>query len=67
MNEKNVFLADCEQKKLIKSAQEGNVDAKRLVIENNYKLVCSLIQRFCGRGIEYEDLLQIGLIAKRLA
>lgn len=62
MNEKNVFLADCEQKKLIKSAQEGNVDAKRLVIENNYKLVCSLIQRFCGRGIEYEDLLQIGLI-----
>lgn len=62
MKEKNIFLNDTEQKALIKSAQTGNAESKQKIVNNNYKLVCSLVQRFCGRGIEYEDLIQIGLI-----
>lgn len=56
------FLADDVQKNYIRQAQAGNVEAKSKIIDNNYNLVCSLVQRFCGRGIEKEDLIQIGMI-----
>lgn len=47
---------------LIERAQrDDDVAMEQLVIENA-GLVRSLAQRFCGRGTEFEDLIQIGTI-----
>ncbi len=51
---KNVFL--------IERAQAGDSDAEAEIVEANAGLVRSLALRFKGRGIELEDLLQIGTI-----
>lgn len=56
------FLPDDVQKAYIKQAQAGSEDAKNIIIDNNRKLVASLAQRFCGRGLDKEDLVQIGMI-----
>lgn len=56
------FLADDVQKAYIRQAQAGNEEAKNIIVDNNHKLVCSLAQRFCGRGMDREDLIQIGMI-----
>lgn len=45
---------------LLKKAVEGNEDAVARLMENNAGLVRSIAQRFVGRGVELEDLLQIG-------
>lgn len=62
MKDNQKFLADDVQKSYIKQAQAGSEEAKNIIIDNNYKLVCSLVQRFCGRGLDREDLIQIGMI-----
>ncbi|NLK39119.1 MAG: sigma-70 family RNA polymerase sigma factor [Clostridiales bacterium] len=48
--------------KLVLEAQAGNLDASEELIKNNMGLVRSIASRFCGRGTELEDLLQIGTI-----
>lgn len=45
---------------LIKQAKEGNENAKTLLIKENSPLVKSLIKRYINKGIEYEDLYQLG-------
>ena len=62
MKENQRFLEDSVQKNYLKLAQAGNEEAKNIIINNNYKLVCSLVKRFCGRGIDKEDLMQIGMM-----
>ena len=47
---------------LIALAQEGDDAAMELLVVENTGLVRSLAQRFCGRGTELEDLIQIGTI-----
>jgi len=47
---------------LIKLAQNGDVNAKSMLVENNSPLIKSIIKRFRGRGVEYEDLFQLGCI-----
>ena len=47
---------------LIARAQEGDEAAMEALVVENAGLVRSLSQRFCGRGTELEDLLQIGTI-----
>lgn len=47
---------------LVKKAQQGDQDAKTLLIENNSPLIKSIIKRFKDKGIEYDDLYQIGCI-----
>lgn len=43
-------------------AKSGDEEAKRLVVETNLGLVKSIALRFTGRGVELEDLIQIGTI-----
>lgn len=47
---------------LIARAQGGDDGAMETLVMENMGLVRSLAQRFCGRGTELEDLIQIGTI-----
>ena len=47
---------------LIAEAQAGDDGAMEALVVENAGLVRSLAQRFCGRGTELEDLIQIGTI-----
>lgn len=45
---------------LIKKAREGDEAAKEEIYIKNAALVRSIVKRFIGRGIDYEDLYQLG-------
>lgn len=47
---------------MIARAQAGDDDARKKMIEGNTRLVWSIVQRFSSRGIELDDLFQIGCI-----
>lgn len=47
---------------LIERAQAGEKEARKVLIEQNLGLVHHIVKRFVGRGIEAEDLFQIGTI-----
>ncbi|WP_352399018.1 SigB/SigF/SigG family RNA polymerase sigma factor [Anaerotignum sp.] len=47
---------------LILQAKEGNRQAKEILLQENSGLVWSVVRRFQGRGVEMEDLYQIGSI-----
>lgn len=47
---------------LIALAQQGDLEARKKMIEGNTRLVWSIVQRFSSRGVELEDLFQIGCI-----
>lgn len=51
-----------ETLKLLKQAKEGDENAKNLLIESNYPLVKSIIKRYKNKGVEYEDLYQLGCV-----
>ncbi len=53
------YVCDPETLSLAKS---GDEEAKRLVVETNLGLVKSIALRFTGRGVELEDLIQIGTV-----
>ena len=47
---------------LLRAAQEGDRDAcEQAVIENN-GLIWSVVRRYCGRGVDPEDLYQLGCL-----
>ncbi|MEZ4357171.1 MAG: SigB/SigF/SigG family RNA polymerase sigma factor [Eubacteriales bacterium] len=46
----------------IKQSKEGDEKATAELVERNYALVKSIAKRFFGRGIEAEDLIQIGCL-----
>ena len=47
---------------LIKKAQAGDEKAKETLIEQNYPLVKSIIRRYLNKGVDYEDLFQLGCV-----
>jgi RNA polymerase sporulation-specific sigma factor len=47
---------------LLKQAQDGDRDAMAELMDKNAGLVRGIANRFRGRGVEYEDLIQIGSI-----
>ena len=56
------LLTQEEMRDLIARAQAGDDDARKKMIEGNTRLVWSIVQRFSSRGIELDDLFQIGCI-----
>lgn len=48
--------------KLIQQAKDGDKEAKEILLQENTGLVWSVVRRFQGRGVEIEDLYQIGAI-----
>lgn len=59
MSEKGV-LSHEESLKLIKAAQKGDESAKEKLIVRNTALVKSIVKKFLNRGVEFDDLMQIG-------
>ena len=47
---------------LIEQLQNGDKEARKVLIEKNLGLVHHIVKRFLGRGVEPEDLFQIGTI-----
>ncbi|MCI6542314.1 MAG: SigB/SigF/SigG family RNA polymerase sigma factor [Firmicutes bacterium] len=45
---------------LILKAQKGDQNAKNTLVCENSPLIKSIIKRFIGKGIEYDDLFQLG-------
>ncbi len=45
---------------LIKEAQNGDENAKQILVKENSPLIKSILKRYIGKGIEYDDLYQIG-------
>lgn len=56
------MLSSTDTLALIKRAQQGDEEAKQILIEENSPLVKSVIKRFKGKGIEYDDLYQLGCV-----
>ncbi len=51
-----------ETLKLISMAQKGDEQAKQKLVNENSPLIKSIIKRFVGKGIEYDDLFQLGAL-----
>ncbi len=51
-----------ETLKLIKLAQNGDENAKNTLINQNYPLVKSIIRRYRNKGLDYDDLFQLGCV-----
>ena len=60
LEEKPRLLSEEETFHLIGLAQQGHEEAKERLIKHNLRLVRSIVTRFCGRGVEFDDLFQIG-------
>ena len=56
------LLTQQEMRTLIARSQAGDKEARKSMIEGNTRLVWSIVQRFASRGVELEDLFQIGCI-----
>src|SRR5699024_3558978 len=55
-------LTDGQVKQLISDSQNGDKEARDLLVEKNLRLVWSVVQRFINRGYDPDDLFQIGSI-----
>ena len=55
-------LSQEETKELFKKMHEGDSSAREKLINGNLRLVLSVIQRFCGRGENPDDLFQVGCV-----
>ncbi len=56
----NCVLKHEEALLLIKAAQNGDEDAKQTLVMRNTALVKSIVKKFLNRGVEFDDLMQIG-------
>ena len=46
----------------IRLAQQGNRDVAGTIVEENAGLIWSVVRRFIGRGVDAEDLYQLGCV-----
>lgn len=51
-----------EQKDLLAAARAGDREACQEIIRTNDRLIWSIVQRYAGRGVELDDLFQLGCI-----
>lgn len=55
-------LSHEESLRLIDAAQKGDSAAKETLVVRNTALVKSIVKKFLNRGVEFEDLMQIGSV-----
>lgn len=51
-----------ETRALLRRAQAGDVQAAEQMVEENTGLIWSVARRFFGRGVEPDDLYQLGCV-----
>lgn len=56
------MLEQSEVLRLIGLAQNGDNDAKATLLEHNSPLIKSILRRYRNKGVEYDDLYQLGCI-----
>ena len=56
------MLEQNEAIELIQKAQNGDNLAKSVLVENNSPLIKSILRRYKNKGVEYDDLYQLGCI-----
>lgn len=56
------MLTHLETLEYIKKAQQGNESAKTILLEHNYPLIKSIVKCFLNKGVEYDDLYQLGCV-----
>lgn len=49
-------------KELILQAQSGDAEAKETLLKENVPLIKSIVKRYKGKNIEYDDLMQLGAL-----
>lgn len=54
------LLSDEETRSLIELARGGETEAKEKILKHNSRLIRSIVLRFEGRGVEFDDLFQVG-------
>jgi RNA polymerase primary sigma factor len=59
---KTVLLTPCQEIILARRIEKGDRVAKESLINSNLRLVTSIAQRYQGRGLPMEDLMQEGVI-----
>ena len=59
---RTVLLTPCQEIILARRIEKGDNRAKETLIESNLRLVTSIAQRYQGRGLAMEDLMQEGVI-----
>ena len=57
-----VLLSHEETIQLIGKAKKGNKNAKERLVECNYPLIKSIVSRFRNKGVDYDDLYQLGCV-----
>lgn len=56
------MLSSEEVRSLVQLAQQGDEEAKSALIAENSPLIKSIIKRFICKGLEYDDLYQLGCL-----
>ena len=56
------MLSNEQTSELIEKAKDGNDLAKEQLISFNSPLIKSVIRRYLGKGLEYDDLYQLGCL-----
>lgn len=56
------MLEACEILELVKKAQSGDEHAKEVLLIENSSLIKSVIKRFRDKGVDYDDLYQLGCL-----
>jgi RNA polymerase primary sigma factor len=59
---KTVLLTPCQEIILARRIESGDNVAKEALINSNIRLVASIAQKYQGRGLPMEDLIQEGII-----
>src|SRR5579871_291807 len=59
---KTALLTPCQEIVLARRIEKGDHAAKDILINSNLRLVTSIAQRYQGRGLPMEDLMQEGII-----
>jgi RNA polymerase sporulation-specific sigma factor len=54
------LLSEEETRSLIALARDGEAEAAEKLLKHNSRLIRSIVLRFEGRGVEFDDLFQIG-------
>ena len=55
-------LTKDEEEKYLAAYENGDTEAKNILIEHNLRLVAHVVKKYQGSGIENDDLISIGTI-----